>query len=159
MSLSFCRKPTGDISFSGVQGPHRTMGGSNAADCEEKDWPVFRRGDVQTAAKVQKKVLITHKEGVYDLTEFAAKHPGGADKLLMANGGPIEPFWEMYPFHKEEVVYKLLAQYKVGKLHPDDILDVKDLPDFKDLQTQNLGRSEELRLLQKYPYCAETPSS
>ena len=52
---------------------------------------------------------ITHKDGVYDLTEFAAKHPGGADKLMMANGGPIEPFWEMYPFHKEEVVYKLLG--------------------------------------------------
>ena len=77
----------------------------------------------------------------------------------MAKGGPIEPFWEMYPFHKEEVVYKLLAQYRIGRLHPDDVLDAKDLPDFKDLQTQNLGRSGELRLLQKYPYCAETPSA
>ena len=66
---------------------------------------------------------------------------------MMAKGGPIEPFWEMYPFHKEEAVYKLLAQYRIGRLHPDDVLDPKDLPDFKDLQTQNLGRSDELRVL------------
>lgn len=104
-------------------------------------------------------MLITHKEGVYDLTEFAAKHPGGADKLMMAKGGPIEPFWEMYPFHKEEAVYALLGQYRVGTLHPDDVLSAKDLPDFKDLQTQNLGRSPDLRLLQKFPYCAETPAA
>ena len=47
---------------------------------------------------------MTYKEGVYDLTEFAVNHPGGADKLLMARGGPIEPFWEQYPFHKEEQI-------------------------------------------------------
>ena len=67
------------------------------------------------------------------MTEFAASHPGGADKLLMAKGGPIEPFWEMYPFHKEEAIYKLLAKYRIGRLHPDDVLDVKDLPDFSEL--------------------------
>lgn len=31
------------------------------------------------------------------------------------------------------------------------------MPDFKDLQTQNLGRSDKLDLLQKFPYCAQTP--
>ena len=101
---------------------------------------------------------MTYNEGVYDLTEFAVNHPGGADKLLMAKGGPIEPFWEMYPFHKEESIYNLLAGYKVGQLHIDDILDPKDLPDFKDIQNQTLQRSPELRMLSKFPFCAETPS-
>jgi sulfite oxidase len=36
-------------------------------------------------------------------------HPGGSDKLLMASGGPIEPFWQQYPFHKKDDIYALLA--------------------------------------------------
>ena len=74
------------------------------ATCAQKDWPVYRRQDVQRQARETKKVWVTYKEGVYDLTEFAVNHPGGADKLLMARGGPIEPFWEQYPFHKEEQI-------------------------------------------------------
>jgi hypothetical protein len=74
----------------------------------------------------------------------------------MAAGGPIEPFWEMYPFHKKDNVKSLLAKYKVGRLHPDDVLQQKDLPDFSELQNQNLNRSPDMIPLQKFPYCAET---
>lgn len=105
----------------------------------------------------QKKVWVTYGNGVYDLTEFAKSHPGGSDKLMMAKGGPIEPFWQMYPFHKHDHIIKILADYKIGELDSRDIIDEKDLPDFKDLQTQNLARSDKTRLLQKFPYCAETP--
>ena len=84
---------------------------------------------------------------MYDLTEFARSHPGGSDKLHMAKGGPIEPFWQQYPFHKSEQIIKLLVDYKIGELDPRDVLSEKDLPDFKDLQTQNLGRSTKLDVL------------
>lgn len=87
---------------------------------------------MQKKARQDKLVWVTYKDGVYDLTSFAKTHPGGSDKLKMAAGGPIEPFWQMYPFHKVETVISLLAQYRVGTLHQDDILDEKDLPDFKD---------------------------
>ena len=132
---------------------------SKSAECEGKDWTVYRKADVQRIAKDENKVLITYKEGVYDLTEFAKRHPGGAEKLMMAKGGPIDTWWEMYPFHKEKAVYSLLEQYRVGTLHPDDVVSMKDLPDFKDLHTQDLGRSPELRTLQEFPYCAETPTA
>lgn len=66
---------------------------------------------------------------------------------MMAKGGPIEPFWQMYPFHKNEQIIKLLKDYKIGELDSRDVLQEKDLPDFKDLQTQNLGRSDKLDLL------------
>lgn len=118
--------------------------------------PVYRRVEIQRVAREEKKVWVTYGEGVYDLTSFAKSHPGGSDKLLMATGGPIEPFWEMYPFHKKENVISLLKEYQIGRLHPDDVIDPKNLPDFSELQTQNLGRSEELLLLSKFPYCAET---
>jgi sulfite oxidase len=99
------------------------------------DLPVYRRVDVQKEARENKKVWVTYGDSVYDLTAFARSHPGGSEKLLMASGGPIEPFWEMYPFHKSEIVYKLLEKYKIGKLHPDDVLSLKDLPDFSEVQT------------------------
>ena len=41
----------------------------------------------------------------------------------------------MYPFHKVENIISLLEPYKVGVLHPSDVLDEKDLPDFSELQT------------------------
>lgn len=102
---------------------------------------------------------MTYHDGVYDLTKFAKSHPGGSSKLLMAKGGPIEPFWEMYPFHKEENIVNLLAEYRIGTLEADEVLAADQLPDFKEMQTQNLQRSKEQPLLQQFPYCAQTPSS
>jgi hypothetical protein len=51
----------------------------------------------------------------------------------MAAGGPIEPFWQQYPFHKVDNVISMLAEYKIGTLHKDDIIDEKNLPDFSEL--------------------------
>lgn len=51
----------------------------------------------------------------------------------MAVGGDIQPFWEMYPFHKTENIYDLLKKYRVGDLHPEDILDEKNMPDFSEI--------------------------
>ena len=36
---------------------------------------------------------MSYEEGVYDITEFLKVHPGGADKIMMAAGGAIDPFW------------------------------------------------------------------
>lgn len=70
---------------------------------------------------------------MYDITEFLKVHPGGAEKIMMAAGGPIDLFWEMYPFHKVESVKKLLAEYRIGDLHPDDRLKPSDLQDFSEI--------------------------
>jgi len=102
------------------------------AECDG-DLPVYRKIEVQKYARENKKLWLTYKDGVYDMTKFAKNHPGGADKLHMASGGPIEPWWQQYPFHKEKNIISILAEYKVGTLHPDDVMDEKDLPDFSDL--------------------------
>ena len=36
---------------------------------------------------------------IYDVTEFLSAHPGGSDKLLLAGGGHLEPFWNFYKQH------------------------------------------------------------
>lgn len=33
------------------------------------------------------------QDGVYDITKFVANHPGGKDKIMLAAGKAIDPFW------------------------------------------------------------------
>lgn len=40
----------------------------------------------------------------------------GGNKILLAAGGPIEPFWNMYAVHRSEQVLKLLEPLKIGTL-------------------------------------------
>ncbi len=47
---------------------------------------------------------------MYDITEFLKSHPGGSDKVMLAAGGYIEPFWEMYAFHKNDDIYRILEK-------------------------------------------------
>ncbi|KAK9836142.1 hypothetical protein WJX81_004420 [Elliptochloris bilobata] len=61
-------------------------------------------------------VWVTYKDGVYDVTEFAAAHPGGAARLMLAAGGAIDPFWAMYAQHQTAEVRQLLEQYRIGTL-------------------------------------------
>ena len=75
---------------------------------------------------------------------------------MMAAGGPIDQFWEMYPFHKKDTVKELLLPYKIGDLHPEDQIKAEDKLDFTDLHTDDLKRSKDLVVHQKFPYCAET---
>ena len=60
---------------------------------------------------------------VYDITDFAAVHPGG-DKILLAAGGPLEPFWSLYAIHKSsEQVAKQLRSLAIGRLSAADMCD------------------------------------
>ena len=99
---------------------------------------------------------ISYQDGVYDVTDFLKSHPGGAEKLMMAAGGAIDPFWQMYPFHKVQTVKELLEKYRIGDLHVDDRISEKDLPDFNEMQQDLTERSKKLVKMQDFPYCAET---
>lgn len=60
-------------------------------------------------------IWVTYANGVYDITKFVDKHPGG-DKILMAAGGALEPFWLLYAVHNQESVLQLLEEYRIGKV-------------------------------------------
>ena len=38
------------------------------AECEERQWTIYRREDVQKEARTNNKVWVTNGNGVYDLT-------------------------------------------------------------------------------------------
>ena len=124
--------------------------------CDSQDLPIYRRTDLQNHKKPQDRVWVSYQDGVYDITDFIKVHPGGSDKLMMAAGGAIDPFWQMYPFHKEESVKDLLKTYKIGRLHPDDQIKPENLVDFSDMQKDSISRSINLLTMQDFPYCAET---
>jgi hypothetical protein len=40
-----------------------------------------------------KRIWMTYGGYVYDVTDFIPNHPGGDEKIRLASGGAIEPFW------------------------------------------------------------------
>ena len=59
---------------------------------------------------------MTRADGVYDVSEFVAGHPGGPARLMLAAGGAIDPFWAMYAQHDTGQVRDILEGYRVGTL-------------------------------------------
>jgi len=59
------------------------------------------------------------QEGVYDVTDFVAGHPGGAEKIMMAAGAAADAYWRLYPQHsRSAAAMQALAQRRVGTLDP-----------------------------------------
>lgn len=63
------------------------------AECEQPPLPIFRREELQKHKSIKNRVWVSYGDGVFDITDFIKVHPGGGDKLMMAAGGAIEPFW------------------------------------------------------------------
>ena len=70
-------------------------------------------------------VWVTYKNGVYDVSNFLNNHPGGKDKLLLAAGTSIEPYWKIYKQHDTEYIkHTILEPMKIGTIKdyvPNDI--------------------------------------
>ena len=77
--------------------------------------PLYSREDVEKHNSLQNGVWVTYEGHVYDITKFVGHHPGG-DKILLAAGGAIEPFWAMYGVHQTDEVLKMLEEYRIGDL-------------------------------------------
>eukprot|EP00814_Leptocylindrus_danicus_P001124 CAMPEP_0116011782 /NCGR_PEP_ID=MMETSP0321-20121206/4759_1 /TAXON_ID=163516 /ORGANISM="Leptocylindrus danicus var. danicus, Strain B650" /LENGTH=526 /DNA_ID=CAMNT_0003481053 /DNA_START=150 /DNA_END=1733 /DNA_ORIENTATION=+ len=78
---------------------------------------------------------------IYDITEFIANHPGGSEKIILAAGGPLEPWWNVYRQHyATDLPMVLLQKYIIGKLSEED---------------QDQLEQEMEALLEKDPYALE----
>eukprot|EP00798_Chlamydomonas_sp_ICE-L_P032230 gene32230-16793_t len=88
---------------------------ANSIKKENKE-AVYSKDEVAKHRTPATGIWVIYKGDVFDITEFVAKHPGGAQKIMMAAGGSVEPFWAMYQQHKKAEVREMLAQYRIGKL-------------------------------------------
>ena len=77
-------------------------------------YPKFTREQV-AKHNTKDSVWVTFRDGVYDVTDFVEGHPGG-DRLLLAAGGAVEPFWKLYPQHLTAQVQEILQEFKIGEL-------------------------------------------
>lgn len=81
---------------------------------------LYTRAEVAQHKTPATRIWVTHGNGVYDVTDFVKKHPGG-DKILLAAGGAVDPFWVVYAQHKTEHTRKILESMRIGDLDPNDV--------------------------------------
>ncbi len=116
--------------------------------------PVFRKGDVSEHNTADKKIWVSYRHGVYDITPWVSTHPGGS-KILLAAGKPLELFFNTYAVHKSEHVLEIMEEYRIGNLHPDDMKET--IKDSDDPYVNDPSRHPALAVNSEKPFNAETP--
>ena len=71
----------------------KTSSSVSEAGQRKNNLPEFSAEEVGTHDSMDKRIWVTYKSGVYDITDFIPKHPGGGGNVMMAAGGSVEPFW------------------------------------------------------------------
>eukprot|EP00899_Mesostigma_viride_P006376 jgi/Mesvir1/1573/Mv14544-RA.3 len=100
---------------------------------------------------------VTFGDGVYDVTAFVAGHPGGKDRIMLAAGGAVEPFWSMYRVHNTQATRDLLETYRIGTLPEGE--RGTPMPDLGSDMWANQPDRSALRVIPvtQQPFNAETP--
>src|SRR6478609_7702531 len=55
-------------------------------------------------------IWVTRGDSVYDISSFVDNHPGGIDKILLAAGKSIDPFWKIFSIHHSSYVFDTLQE-------------------------------------------------
>lgn len=86
-------------------------------ECRIKDGPLITRAEVERHTTPETGIWVTWKSGVYDVTDFVANHPGGRDKIMLAAGKSIDPFWRIYQMHEGRgTAVSMLEKMRIGDL-------------------------------------------
>ncbi|XP_054663087.1 sulfite oxidase, mitochondrial [Grus americana] len=137
-------------------GERRRRGAQAAQATPVPQYPLYTREEVGRHRSPQDRVWVTHGTEVFDVTDFVELHPGGADKLLLAAGGALEPFWALYAVHNQPHVLELLREYKVGELSPEEAALAPDAA--QDPFAGDPPRHPGLRVNSQKPFNAEPPA-
>uniref|UniRef100_A0AC34GTI0 Sulfite oxidase n=1 Tax=Panagrolaimus sp. ES5 TaxID=591445 RepID=A0AC34GTI0_9BILA len=125
-----------------------------------KDLPTYKLDEIKKHGKDSGKIWVVYKHGVYDVTEFHKNHPGG-DKILLAAGGSVEPYWALYAQHKTEEVMEILESLRIGNLDKKELDELKQSQkkDSNDPYANDPIRHPALKVNQETPFNAESPNS
>ena len=124
-----------------------------AADA--KDLKTYTRSEVSKHKDTKDGIWITFKNGVYDITDFVEQHPGGANKIMLAAGGAVDPFWNLYQQHFDGKVQDILSKYQIGVLSDkEEKIDY----DSSDPYAKDPTRHSALVVHKQKPFNAETPT-
>eukprot|EP00457_Paulinella_chromatophora_P004819 gb/GEZN01004832.1/.p1 GENE.gb/GEZN01004832.1/~~gb/GEZN01004832.1/.p1 ORF type:complete len:582 (-),score=112.97 gb/GEZN01004832.1/:149-1873(-) len=141
---------------------------NDSAGGPEKNVPaekIITRAEVAKHNSQQPNVWVIYQEGVYDITEFMEAHPGGEEKIKMAGGGNVEPFWKLYPAHLGRdnqpipSVREQLSRLRIGRLPEEEVVQQNVQLDVEDPFYSEPTRHPGLTVLTDRPFNAETPIS
>ena len=106
-----------------------------------------------------KKMFVTFRGGVYDVSKFNKSHPGG-DFIKQAAGGDVEPFWQKWAYHyHSKKVKEVLNEIRVGTLIENNEAtndSNEKLYGSQDLYINDPKRTKEHKVLTEKPFCSET---
>lgn len=91
-------------------------------DARDPSVPRYRLSDVRTHDASHPNPWVTHKDKVYDITDWVSAHPGG-DVILRAAGQSIDPYWAIFSIHNQHHVRQILDEYLIGYIHDHDLVD------------------------------------
>ncbi|KAL0488220.1 sulfite oxidase [Acrasis kona] len=119
--------------------------------------PEYTREQIEKKNNKTDRIWVTFKYGVYDVTDFVEQHPGG-EKILLAAGNSVEPYWSLYAVHKCKAVLDILEAMRIGNLSKKDreLLDQQPVDD-SDPYKNDPSRFPGLVVRNKKPFNAETP--
>ena len=110
-----------------------------------------------------KPVWMSYGGHVYDVTDFIKNHPGGSEKILMAAGSALEPFWHIYRQHfASDLPTRLLEHMLIGTLAEadqekiDEQMEVIYETDKDPFELEPL-RNKQLKVHSDQPMNAEVP--
>ncbi|XP_051532582.1 sulfite oxidase, mitochondrial [Myxocyprinus asiaticus] len=130
---------------------------ANLPVAQTSSLPVYTLEEVTKHCSLDNGVWVTHKGEVYDITEFVAVHPGG-DKILLAAGGALEPYWALYAVHEQDHVLEILSEYKIGVLNTESIKK-QESANPSDPYSAEPTRHPALQINSLKPFNAEPPAS
>jgi len=120
----------------------------------------YTRAEVSKHKTFETRIWVTFRRGVYDITDFVEVHPGSLDKIMLAAGTALEPFWDLYGQHLTLNVLEILESMRIGNLQ-DPSLEESPLPytigSPIDQYSDEPPRDPALVVRSKKPFNAETP--
>lgn len=117
--------------------------------------PFYSLKEIETHNSKEKRIWVIYKAGVYDVTDFVEEHPGG-NKILLAAGSSVEPFWLLYGVHNTPEVHKMIEKYRIGNLDVEDLKQSESLS-VEDPYAKDPKRHPALKPASVKPYNAEPP--
>jgi sulfite oxidase len=118
--------------------------------------PFFSAEEVSSHSRKEDRIWVTFRSGVYDVTDFIDSHPGGTEKISMAAGGAVDPFWELYSVHLNPNVLSLLEEHRIGNLKAEDRIQPSNTNDH---WANEPKRHSSLAVRSQRPFNAEPPPS
>jgi sulfite oxidase len=129
-----------------------------------KELPVYTSDQVaENNGDDGKPTWMSYGGHVYDVTDFISNHPGGTEKILMAAGSPLEPFWHIYRQHfASDLPTRLMERMLIGTLAEEDQQKVDEQMEViyetdKDPFEDEPLRLRQLKIHSDQPMNAEVP--